>query len=573
MTEPVVLEPSDEAAQLRQAVEEVFAARDQVSTQLAPDDAKYQTDPIGWITDRLGVARGSLVWSELLEYAGHRWDGTPDPLVVVAEGLAASEDVGIEAGTATGKSYLAACLILWFLAVFRGARVFSFAPKEAQLKLYIWAEISMLWPRFSRLFPAATLQRLAIRMDGRSDTWGAWGYAVGVDADAQIATRAAGMHAEHMLLVYEEMPGIHTAIIAAGEQTSTATHNLRLGLGNPDSQHDALHAFCTSPGVRHVRISALDHPNIVTGRTAIPGAVSQESIDERRDKYGEDSPLYYQSRVRGISPAQAVSALIRREWCQAAVARYQDEALRKGVPTATRALGVDVANSEDGDRGAIAEGVGACCLEVRSFPCPDANQLGRDVLALMKANGIEPPRVGVDSAGIGAATVNELRFRGVRGVRALNGGHTAYSRADIERWQADTDTRDMPPVVVEAEEYRNLRAQMWWQARHDLQLGLVAMPNDEELIRDLTTPTWELKSGKITVEGKEDIRERLRRSPDKGDAFVLWNWVRARTRPPKPTVRLPDVENRDIALERSTLRVRHGRGRGGGSRRRASLRP
>jgi hypothetical protein len=326
-----------------------------------------QNDPIGWILDKLGVPEETLRWSLNDGYASHEWDGTPDPLVAVAEALRDWEDVGVESGTGTGKSFFVACLILWFLACYKGSRVFTFAPKEDQLRLYIWAEIGKLWPRFQALFPSATLTDLRIRMDG-GDEWGAWGYAVGVRANEDSATKAQGMHAEHMLLVYEETPGIPLPVIVAGENTVSALHNLRVAIGNPDHQHDALHTFCTSPGVVHVRMSALDHPNVVTGREIIPGAVSTKAVERRRQKYGADSRLF-ESRVRGISPSEADDALIRLAWCQEAARRYGDVRFREGLP----ALGVDVANSENGDKAAIARGLGACLLEVVSFPCPDAS--------------------------------------------------------------------------------------------------------------------------------------------------------------------------------------------------------
>jgi hypothetical protein len=67
---------------------------------------------------------------------------------------------------------------------------------------------------------------------------------------------------------------------------------------------------------------------------------------------------------------------------------------------------------------------------------------------------------------------------------------------------------------------------MWWCAREDLRNNEIDIPNDEELIADLTTPKWMIQGGKIAVESKEKIKERLGRSPNKGDSFVYWNWVR-----------------------------------------------
>ena len=209
------------------------------------------------------------------------------------------------------------------------------------------------------------------------------------------------MHAPHMLILVEEAPGVPLPVSAAIEHTCTDPHNLRVYVGNPDNQHDTLHEFCTSPGVTHIRISALDHPNVVTNTVrdpewedlnndvaVVPGAVSRKSIVRRREKYGEDSGIYL-SRIRGISPPEAQDALIKWEWCVAAADRYDDPAFREG----SLALGVDCANSEAGDRAAIARGQGACLLGVRSFQCPDSVQLGVDVGTEIEADGIDPRRV------------------------------------------------------------------------------------------------------------------------------------------------------------------------------------
>jgi hypothetical protein len=516
---PARLWPPDEDATPFGAELTVPRAADAPATG-PPPHSEYERDPVRWAPERLGIARRSIVWSENRDYEGHQWDGTRDPLVVIAEALADWESVGVESGTGTGKSFWAAVLVLWFLACFRGARAFTFAPKEDQLRLYMWQEITKLWPAFRRLFPSAELADLRLRMIPGSDEWGAWGYSVAIRAGEQVATHAAGMHAEHMLLVYEETPGIDMSVLAAGENTCTAPHNLRLALGNPDSEDDTLHRFCASPAVRAVRISALDHPNVVARSPLIvPGAVAQVSIDRRAAQYGVGSALY-DSRVRGISPAQAVDALISRTWCDAARARHGDAVFRAGK----LAWGVDVANSESGDRAAIARWQGACLLEVESFACADANVLGARVVEEVRAAGGRALHVGIDSVGVGAGTVNEAKRLGMQ-VQSLNGGARAFATTDAEI--------DVPPElrqVTNEERFANLRAQMWWQMREDLRRGQIALPNDQELVADLVTPRWWTRGGKIFVEAKEEIRRRLGRSPDKGDAAVYGNWVRDRRR-------------------------------------------
>lgn len=493
------------------------------SAQRIRPHIEYQDRPIEWITEKLGIPERTLRWSINPGYDAHSWDGTEDPLIRVAETLVAGEDVGVESATGTGKSYVLALLTLWFLACHEDARVYSYAPKEDQLRLYMWTEIRSLWPLFQALFPSASLTDLRLRMDGRSDKWGAVGYAVQVRSGEKSATGAQGAHAPHMLLITEETPGIDASVMAALENTATAPHNLRLAVGNPDSEHDTLHQFCLSPGVKHIRISALDHPNVVcSDPNIVPGAVSQKAITHRRHRYGVDDRMYL-SRVRGISPAEAENSLIRRVWCDEAVARYSDATYRVGLP----ALGVDVANSEGGDKAALAYGLGACLLELDSFPCPDANALGRMVRLRARLEGVDERHVGVDSVGVGAGTVNEMKRLGML-VQSLNGGARPEVRVELP----NEDEEDERPILPE-EQFNNLRSQMWWQMRLDLQHGKIALPDDEELLRDLTVPTWETSKGKVTVEPKEKIKARLGRSPDKGDAAVYWNWVRNRNRLPK----------------------------------------
>ncbi|MFA6167815.1 MAG: hypothetical protein WC700_14435, partial [Gemmatimonadaceae bacterium] len=369
---------------------------------------------------------------------------------------------------------------------------------------------------FHARYPQASTVKLRVRMregQGESEVWAIWGYACGIDAGAQSATRAQGFHAQHMLQVTEETPGIDPSVMAALANTATGTHNVRLALGNPDSQLDTLHVFCVEPGVRHVRISGYDHPNVVLDREVVPGAVTRKSLLKLRGRWGPGSAMY-DSRARGISPAQAVDALIQLMWCQAAASRT--------LPRGPKALGVDVAQSENGDKAAIARGAGPVLIEVEEFPCNNATQLGRDVATEARREGIPANMVAVDPIGVGAACVNELRERLGPEIHALNGGD---SPVDGAQRLPDGSTRTWAP---DANEHRNLRGQMWWQLREDLRLGTVQLPNDPELFRELTMPRWEPKNGVVWVESKLEVKKRLGRSPDKADAVVYWNWIRPR---------------------------------------------
>ena len=312
-----------------------------------------------------------------------------------------------------------------------------------------------------------------------------------------------------MLFVLEELTGQEPAVVTAVEQASKAPHNIIVGIGNPDHQLDPLHTFCTVPGTLHVRASALDHPNIVRNDPAIvPGAVSRVALAEDLARYTATGPLYL-SRVRGLSPQESTDALIKLSWCYAA----RDAVRPSGWEGAKRAMGVDVANSENGDPAAVARGRGAVCEAVEAFPCPNANLLGDRLAieALAPETEVDGGRIGVDVVGVGVGTYNQLTAAGLAAV-ALNSGGAMVSF--------------LAPLFGPREKFNNLRSQMHWLAREDIRLVRVYLPDDPELFVELIAATWGPDKGRVVVESKETIRPRLRRSPNKADAFIYWNWVR-----------------------------------------------
>jgi len=471
--------------------------------------AYYQTHPVEFFNDRLGIKPETINWSLFPEYETHSWDGTENPIVKILEALVSWKWCGVESATGTGKTYLGALIVFWFLEVFENSLIVTTAPKQDQLSLHIWKEIGRLHSTFNR----GELTTLKLRMNSGKDDWIAVGFVAGVKADEDSATKAQGFHAEHMLIILEETPGVPQPIINAFQNTCTSPHNLILAFGNPDHQLDNLHKFCIQEHVTHIRISAYDHPNVVLDDPmVIPGAASLAGIRRIRSKYGEENPLTL-SRTRGISPKQAVDALIKVEWCSNAVNKAKQYCNEKGIVdlgliSGEIGLGVDVANSEFGDKAALCYGKGILCYKVEDFQCPNSNQLGHQIFLLMKEQNIKSSNLGIDGVGIGAGTINTLKEYGI-----------TDEGVNLQGAAQSIDTG-------KEENFNNLRSQMWWQAREDLRLGEIAIVDDVDLIADLTTPKFEIKNGKIFVESKEDIKKRLGRSPNKGDSFVYWNWRR-----------------------------------------------
>jgi hypothetical protein len=503
------------------------AEANRTATAIAPV-GEYAGSSFEFITQVLHVAPHTLRWSDNPAYANHQWDGTPDPLMAILDALDRGEKrIAVEAAIGTQKTYTVACAALAFLAKWPGATVVTLAPKEEQLAMHLWKEIERLWPAFQARYPAAARTSLYVQRQGGTDTDGrivGYGAAVKAGEKNTSATKAQGFHDEHLLFIYEEMPGIHESLIAATDSSCVAPHNLQLGIGNPDSKQDSLHRMAVRSGATHIRISAHDHPNVVTGDDRIViGAVTKQSLADRAIAYGGEDSLFYRSRARGISPDESSHSLIKRTWLEIAAAKFDDDDLRWDVQgrmknPKPKALGIDVANVAEGDKAAISHWQGDVCVRVESLhvgeghELRDCNVLGTYVVGLARSQDIPPERVGVDSVGVGAGTVNEMR-RLRFPCEALGGAETPVRQSEQE------------------EKFQNLRAQMWWQAREDLRTGAIAICRDPELWEDLVEVGFTTKGGKILVDPKDEITRRLGRSPDKGDAFVYGNWVRMHRKP------------------------------------------
>lgn len=74
--------------------------------------------------------------------------------------------------------------------------------------------------------------------------------------------------------------------------------------------------------------------------------------------------------------------------------------------------------------------------------------------------------------------------------------------------------------------FTNTRTQAYWRFREALDPGQpggspIALPRDPVLLADLCAPRYEITPHGIKLESKEDVKKRLGRSPDRGDAVVM----------------------------------------------------
>lgn len=74
--------------------------------------------------------------------------------------------------------------------------------------------------------------------------------------------------------------------------------------------------------------------------------------------------------------------------------------------------------------------------------------------------------------------------------------------------------------------YGNAKTEFWFNASKLIAEGKVSIPDDHLLIQDLTACKYLSQAGgQFRIESKKDIRKRMARSPDRGDALVYGWWA------------------------------------------------
>jgi hypothetical protein len=520
----------------------------------------YQKDPLRWYEERWGGNPSHFRWDDYPEYEGHVWDGTPMGLKHVWECLGRQQWVGCESATGQGKTYLAMLLTFWFLDIFPDAIVGTTSTKHEQLKKTLWKEINANFSRFQELHPGAkiTASPLSIKLsyprfdeDGKrlpkDDVRQAYGSTEQVKQGESVAQGAAGVHSPNMLFIMDEGSGIPPAVVRAYMNTCTDVNNLLVMLGNPKSTIDALHQFCLTPNVEHVRLSAYDHPNIVCQRSIIPGAVQQIRIDRAFQQLGNRKHPEYLALIRGISPEESLNSIIKISQIKAVKNLESDDFYDDDVG----ALGIDVANSVDGDKAAIAIFEGNKLVYLKDFQCPDGgaiatnmlydnedpefekvldqytDELDRDYnLPTLEDYNIDQEYIGVDATGVGASTINTFSAASVNAFSFFAGGKPIEELYELDE--------DGEPLY----RFANLRSQaMYLLVRAIINKDISIVVDKKNITEDTFKNLYiELAATKRNpsnlvktwqLENKSYTKRRLsRKSPNLSDALAIANVMR-----------------------------------------------
>jgi hypothetical protein len=194
------------------------------------------------------------------------------------------------------------------------------------------------------------------------------------------------------------------------------------------------------------------------------------------------------------------------------------------IAGAPKIIGVDIARFGD-DRTVIQRRHGLRALE----PIVMAGLDNMEVVGRLTAqiSNWMPHHVFID-AGRGEGVIDRMRQLGYS-VMEINFGAKA----------------DDPSAYV------NRRSEMWDRMREWF-AAAGGIPNDPELKQDLVTPTYRFDAAnRFALESKDDMRKRINRSPDLGDALALTFAIKV------PTPRRYDRRPYTVAHEYDPFRERN----------------
>jgi hypothetical protein len=470
----------------------------------------YKKDPARWARERADVH----LWSKQRE---------------IIESVRDHAQTAVHSCHAIGKSFVAATTVAWWLDVHPVGEAFvvTTAPTDKQVKAVLWREINRLHTRAG----------LAGRTNLSEWYIGKELVAFGRKPADQDPTAFQGIHARYVLLVLDEACGIPKDLWDAGSSIVSNEHSRTLAIGNPDDPFGEFAANChRGSGWNVIHVGYKHTPNF-TGESVAEivkdSLISPRWVEERRKKWGQGSAIFT-SKCEGNFPLEGTSGTIPYAWAVAC----RDLELPES-PHDVAEGGIDV--GAGGDRTVLRERRGLRAGREEVFVDADPMRSIGHLVRCINEWGLT--RVKIDCIGIGWALAGRLaELSSTHNVVGAQRGETTHA-AEVVKVNFGAK-----PTEGKEKRFLNKRAEVYWEVGRELSrlkrwdLGEI----DDDVLAELTVSTYEIMDsfGKIKIEPKDDIIERLGASPDRAEALLLAFYD------PFSDVKLPDA-NMDVDLTRN----------------------
>jgi hypothetical protein len=467
----------------------------------------------------------------------------------------------VVSGTSRGKDFVAAvaCICFMYLTpvwdengkMIENTKVAMTAPSDRQVGNIMFPEISRIFNNV-KILPGR-LTGYDIRTD--NEEW----FLTGFKADEKKHEAWSGFHAANTMFVITEASGISEDTFTAIEGNLQGNSRILIVFNANVSVGYAARSQ-KSPRWHKFRLDSLNAPNVLQKKIVIPGQVDYEWVDDKVTAWCEkinpeefseaegdfewNGLMYrpndtFRIKVRGMFPKSSEDVLIPLMWVQLAQERFKEHHNKNRKIESPLRLGADVAGMGR-DSSAFAHRYGNYVAKFDLIQgAGEANHM--EISGKIK-------------------NILEQNTNGMRGVIAqgfidtIGEGAGVYSRLLEQKMQVYSckfsegaqDGKKPLKDMTGQYQFLNMRAYTYWAIRDWLDpkhnTGAMLPPDCDELAEELTETKWKFRSdGKIQIEDKEEIKKRLKRSPDRADALANTFWP------------IPDVDPRKSAQSSKQL--------------------
>jgi hypothetical protein len=369
---------------------------------------------------------------------------------------------------------------------------------------------------------------------------------IATDKGQDAVEKIQGNHSRNKrIVIIDEAQGTPKAIFEAAANLMADPHFRMAMLANPIDRNSEFGTWCeptdgwerinpesdtiweTKRGGCCIRLDGLKSPNIVhDDPTLFPFLIDREYVDDVIKAYGKNSARYW-AFVRGWFAPDGVQGVV---FTQPTINRASAPKEFDFEPIRIASLdpafeGGDLCMFYVAEYGRVGNNPFTLNLLNRepikvSFEASNLEEEPLDFKIARAAQqraaiwGVEPRHFIVDTTGAGRGVHAIMRKNWSPEVLALSFAQ-GCSEAPLRAGDPQTCKQMFDRFVTE----------LWWRAREFCEADLVGgMGSDmfKTLRQDLTMRRYDvLGSGKIRIEEKRDMKKRIGRSPDDGDAFCM----------------------------------------------------
>ncbi len=439
---------------------------------MTPEESKislYRRDPVAFVREKMGVEPDN-------------WQAE------VLRAFPTNQRIAMKACKGPGKTTVLAWLGWNFLCTRPYPKVAATSITSDNLNDGLWTEMAK-WQNKSPLLREKflwTKTRIVSRDHPENWFMSARTWPKSADTNRQADT-LAGLHADYLLFLIDESGGIPDAVMVAAEAgLATGIETKIVQAGNPTHLEGPLYRACVADRSMWYVVEITGDPDSTDRATRIDVNWARQQIKT----YGKDNP-WVLVNVFGQFPPSSINTLLGPDEIRDSMKRTVTADV---IQHAQRRLGIDVARFGD-DRSVLFPRQGLVAfkpVELRNMRTTDIAARAAHAILKWKAE----IQFIDDTGHWGHGVIDNLITAG-------------FNPQGIQFHGKPIDPR-----------YKNKRVEMWFMMAEWVKRG-GCLPNISELVGELATPTYTFSNGKVCLEDKDQIKQRLGRSPDLADALAL----------------------------------------------------